>query len=418
MFKAIQALVALSFLSLATSQVVASPSSATFKRDNATYCPYYSPRSLSTRQNNGNSLSFTGSQWIWTNEFNNGVAPIGTRAFRKTFSPPEGKTPSSLKVAFAVDNGATLFVNGQAIAAEGNWFAAGTYCVPLKPCTNVIGFSATNAATVPNPAGLLVTAEVTYTDGSTSHIASDVSWRTSGPNIPNGWEQLSFDDSSWATAISEGPYPNALYGSIPIGGSDAISIARANWIWTDELPAAAGAVPVGARAFRRVITLPPGQIAQSAQILIAADNEYSIYINGRFVGTGNGFHAAHRFTVTNIPDANGQVVVAVYGVNGPTATSPTAPNPASLLASVQVTSINPDYGCLKNCSSVSSIVTDGQWKANHGTPSGFEKPGFDDSTWTNAVIEGGIGMAPWAPVTADTTDSAPGTPLPGAPAGN
>ncbi|KAK7443750.1 hypothetical protein VKT23_015533 [Stygiomarasmius scandens] len=415
MFKVIRSLVALGLLFATTTSFVAASPTGIPKRDTNT-CPYpypyYSGRSLVSRQS-GNGLSFNGVQWIWTNERTaDNLAPVGTRAFRKSFDPPQRKTPSSVKVAFAVDNGGTLFVNGEQIATEGDWFSAGTYCVPLQPYTNVIAFSVTNTATVPNPAGLLVTAEVTYTDGSTSKIVSDGSWRASGASIPNGWEQLSFDDSSWALAVPEGAYPKDPWGSIPIAGSDAVSLAAAKWIWTDELTTAGGAVPVGARAFRRTVVLPPGHSSASAEILIVADNLYSLYVNGRFIGSGQDFHNAQRFTIDNIQPEGGKVVVAVYGVNvdGP------GPNPAGVLASMQITSKDPS-SCI-DCSSVTYVITDGQWKATRGTPNGFEQSDFDDSAWPAVALEGTVGSAPWAPVNSPSATSAPGSPVSGAPAGN
>jgi hypothetical protein len=254
-----------------------------------------------------------------------------------------------------------------------------------------------------------------------AHIASDPSWRTSGSNIPNGWEQLSFDDSSWSTVLSEGPYPKDPYGIIPIASSDAISVDRANWIWTDEVPAGTSnstkLFPVGARAFRRTIALPPGHIAESAQILIAADNQYSVYVNGRFVGTGTNFHNGQRFTVNNIPNPTDKVVIAVYAFNQPGADG--GANPAGLLVSAQVTSNNPAYGCINDCESITSTVTDGQWKTNHETPSRFEQPGFDDSAWGLAVTEEPFATSTtWPGTTISSTESAPGSPLSGAPAGN
>jgi len=289
------------------------------------------------------------------------------------------------------------------------WFTADTFCVALKPCMNVIAFNATNTGGV---AALLVTAEVTYTDGSTSRTVSDQSRRASGASIPDGFEQLSFDDSSWPLAIGEGAYPNENfvdYGTIPIAGSDAFSLAPARWIWTNELTTPGGAVPTPPRAFRSSIALPPGQTSVTAEVLIVADGAYSLYINGRFAGTGSDFHSAQRFSIDNIQGP--QIVVAVYALNG----GP-APNPAGLLASFQFTSKDPS-SCV-DCSSETYLFTGTSWKTTNGVPSGFEQPGFDDSAWTAAVEEGDVNSSPWAPITVASTNSAPGSPLPGAPAGN
>ncbi|KAK7439357.1 hypothetical protein VKT23_017582 [Stygiomarasmius scandens] len=386
------------------------PTSGSYPSPSSGPYPYSQARStLVSRQNNNSSLSFTGSQLIWTSEAapNNGNSPAGVRAFRKTLSPPDGKTPSHLTIAFAIDNSADLFVNGEKIASEGNWFAAGTYCVPLKPCTNVIAFNATNAGSTASHAALIVSADVTYTDGTTSHIVSDPSWRTSGRGaIPPGFEQPSFDDSAWETAVSEAAYPDSRTGAVPIAGSQPISLTPSRTIWSSDAPDGGGLTPPETRVFRRTVTLPPGHTSASAQVLIECDNEYSLYINGRFIGTGTDWHNAGRYTVNNIQGQ--EVVIAVYAIND----APTSF--AGLSAALDITSSDPST-CSNNCQSHTYVVTDDQWKVNNNVPSGFEQLGFDDSNWASAKQ---LRVFDSDRITVPAQDSAPGTPLSGAPAGN
>ncbi|THV01133.1 hypothetical protein K435DRAFT_963675 [Dendrothele bispora CBS 962.96] len=367
----------------------------------------YSSRSLVPRQSGGNaSLSFTGADWIWRDEFDSsGRAPVGVRGFRKVFNPPEGKIPSTLEIASAVDDIATLFVNGEEIGTNYHWPTANAYCVPLYPGSNVIAFNATNLDLVGplNHAALLVTAVVTYTDGTTSRIVSDLSWRVSA-SLPSGWEQPGFDDSSWEAVISEGTYPTQdpdNYGTVSIAGVNPLSYAQAHWIWTSENPKT-----LGTRALRRTLDLPPGNTNASGQVLIVADDEYSLYVNGHFVGTGMAFPTVQRFNISNIQGP--RVVVAVYAVN-------TNPTQAGVLAAMQITSFDP-YGCVANCTSETSILTDVFWKVSTNVTSGFEQPNFDDSTWSPITQDGtGTSRSPTAP---GNGISPSGTPLPGAPAGN
>ncbi|THV01119.1 hypothetical protein K435DRAFT_963665 [Dendrothele bispora CBS 962.96] len=410
MFKVVHSLLVAAALLIAFNPSFTLASPAYEKRTDAT-CPYpYSIRStLVSRQSSG--LSFTGAQWIWTNEIGaNGNSPAGSRAFRKTFSPPDGKTPSHLTIAFSVDNSATLFVNGEKIAHEGNWFAAGTYCVPLKPCTNVIAFNATNETNEPSYAALIVSADVTYTDGTTSHIVSDPSWRVSGPNIPAEFAQSSFDDSAWATATFESAYPDTRsgHGPVPIAGSQAVSLTPSRTIWSADAPDGGGSTQPETRVFRRTVELPPGHTNSSAQVLIECDNEYSLYINGRFIGTQGDWHNAGRYTVNNIQGS--QVVIAVWArnIDGP------GPSFAGLSAALQITSTDPST-CSADCESHTYVVTDDQWKVSSSVPAGFEQPGFDDSNWSNAKL---LRVFNGNSITIPSQDSAPGSPLPGAPAGN
>ncbi|THV01129.1 hypothetical protein K435DRAFT_836959 [Dendrothele bispora CBS 962.96] len=428
MFKAIFRVVSLAVLAVSTQAAALSSASgsnnricpAPYPSSTPAYPPYpsssYYPtstaypnsgRSLVSRQSSGSNdtLTFNGADWIWRDELgSDGEAVPGVRGFRKIFNPPSGKIPSKLEIAFAVDDIATLFVNGEEIGTTYHWFGASSYCVPLSPGSNTIAFNATNSDTFPRShVALLVTGIVTYTDGTTSRIVSDLSWRVSA-SLPSGWEQPGFDDSSWEAVISEGTYPTQdpdNYGTVSIAGVDPLSYAQAHWIWTSENP-----VTLGARALRRTLDLPPGNTNASGQVLIVADDEYSLYVNGHFVGTGTAFPTVQRFNISSIQGPN--VVIAVYAVN-------TMPTQAGVLAAIQITSFDP-YSCVANCTSEIFVPTDGFWKVSTNVTSGFEQPGFDDSAWAFATEDGtGASRAPTAP---GNGLSPAGTPLPGAPAGN
>ncbi|KAK7437575.1 hypothetical protein VKT23_018473 [Stygiomarasmius scandens] len=416
MFKTFCTRIALGLLFVPITFSIVTASPLELPRGDANTCPYPFPysearRSLIPRQNK-NDLSFQGVQCIWSKD-----AALGPQAFRKTIDTSQGdKIPSTFKIAFASDDFATLFINGEYIATKDNWVASGTYCTLLQPFKNVIAFSVTNK---PNPGGLLVAAEVTYTDGSTSQILTDESWLTSGTSIPDGWEQLSFDDSSWASATLLGPYPNldtGTWDNILIAESNPVSLLPAFWIWTNELKNPAENVPVNtSRAFRHTVILPTGHTSASAEILVTADDVYSLYMNGRFIGSGtNDYRDPQRFAVDDIQiDNDGKVVVAVYAEN----TEPPDPTPAGVLVSLQITSKNPS-SCI-DCSSLTYVVTSPEWKAYPGAvPDGFEQPDFDDSDWPAAFSEGNGSSSHWGEVSDPSETSEPRTPISGAPSGN
>ncbi|KAJ7491254.1 lectin [Mycena latifolia] len=345
------------------------------------------------------ALDFSTSQWIWTNDVSGGAAPVGSRAFRKDFTAPLGKTPVQADIIIAVDNGFTLYVNGAEVGTGGDFRFAERFCVPLCTCLNVFAVTGVNAG---GPAGLIATILVTYSDGTTSTLVSDTTWRAS-VTVPAGYEQLSYDDSSWKPAIAEGAEPIAPWGQTTIPSvPPALSLTNADWIWTSEV--VNGNAPPGPRAFRRTYTPPTGQTPTSATIIMVADNGYSLYVNGVLVGSGTDFHIAQTYTV-NLSPAQ-EVVFAVYAVN-----ADVVPNPAGLLAIIEVNSVA--EGC--DCTSGAIFVTDGSWKSNTGTPIGFQLPGYDDSSWPAATVEGPYGMAPWGTVTV-TAASGPVNALAGAPA--
>lgn len=165
----------------------------------------------------------------------------------------------------------------------------------------------------------------------------------------------------------------------------ALDFSNCNWIWTNELPSPGGFVPPGPRAFRRRIPTPDKLTPVHARILITCDNTYILFVNGIKVGTGNDFQTAQEYCVSLHP--NCWTVIAVYGAN----TNPPSPNPAGLLAKVQVTFNN---------GSTQTIVSDSSWKAlnNANIPADFNRLSFDDGFWPTAVTEGVNGNAPWGVV--------------------
>jgi hypothetical protein len=278
-----------------------------------------------------------------------GAAPLGARAFRKDFTPPLGKTPVQADILMTVDNGLTLYVNGGEVGTGGDFRFAERFCVPLRPCLNVFAVTGVNTG---GPAGLLAAIQITYSDGTTSTLVSDTTWRYS-TSVPTGYEQLSYDANSWPTAIAEGAYGVAPWGQIAIPSDPPVlSLTNANWIWTNEV--ANGVTPPGARAFRRTYTPPAGQRATSATIIIVTDNAYTLYVNGVLVGSGTDFHVAQKYTIDLAPAPN--VVFAVYAVN-----TATVNNPAGLLAAIEINSVGE---C--NCTSGAYFMTDGGWKSNTG----------------------------------------------------
>ncbi|KAJ6538050.1 hypothetical protein B0H19DRAFT_1270422 [Mycena capillaripes] len=315
-------------------------------------------------------LDFGSSQWIWTNELSapGAIAPIGARAFRKDFVPPLGRTPVQADIIVTADDAiTTLYVNGAVVGTGGDYRYAERFCVALRPCLNVFAVTAVNGG---GPAGLLAAIQISYSDGTTSTIISDTTWCFS-TTVPNGYEQLFFDDNSWAPAVAE-----------------VLSLTNANWIWTNEV--VNGVAPLGPGAFRYTYTPPTGQVATSATIIIIADNEYSLYANGVLIGSADNFQVAQQYTIDFTPAPN--VVFAINATNaGP------VNNPAGMLAAIEINSANSEC----NCTSGAYLRTDGTWKSNTGTPIGFQLPGFNDSSWLAATLEGVYGVAPWGivPVT-------------------
>lgn len=155
--------------------------------------------------------SFDGASWIWTPEATTPVAPAEPRAFRRTLT--SAKTAVSAEIAITADDLYRLSVNGRDLGsttgAENEWQQARRFFTALEPTRNVIAVRTNNG---PNsPAGLLATIKVTYSDGTTETIITDNTWKAA-KTFPEDFANPSFDDSTWANAVTQ-----AAYGSGPWG---------------------------------------------------------------------------------------------------------------------------------------------------------------------------------------------------------
>ncbi|KJA17728.1 carbohydrate-binding module family 67 protein [Hypholoma sublateritium FD-334 SS-4] len=351
----------------------------------------------------------TNAQWIWVpGRAADGITyPPGNVSLRRDYYPPDGKTPLSAEILITADNAYTLWVNGEEIGAQANFHQAFRYCVPLESGCNVFAVEGQNApsdgpSNVGNAAGVISAIEIRYTDGFTETVVTDAEWHAISGSV-SGFEQVAFDDSAWVAAFVEGsinttaPW-NTIGVSIPPATDDpGPNLTSASWIWTNKV--VAGSAPVGGSAFLKAFSLPGGQLADSIVIDIVTDNEYTLYINGLVAGSGTDYSTPQRFEVNFVP--SNTVTIAVWGVN--------TGGPAGLLAAAEI------RGCACGCGTNAFVVTDATWNFNTTAPADFINPGFDDSKWAAAVVEGPYGMSPWGNVPIPTNNSPQSNPISGAP---
>ncbi|KAF9044023.1 hypothetical protein BJ165DRAFT_1594715 [Panaeolus papilionaceus] len=105
-------------------------------------------------------------------------------------------------ILITAENAYELYVNEVKVGTGSALNVAQLYHVPLTSGCNVFAVNATNTATVPNPAALIATIKVHYTDGSTETIVTDQSWRAF-TRVPNGFEDEQFFDGNWPFATVE-----------------------------------------------------------------------------------------------------------------------------------------------------------------------------------------------------------------------
>ncbi|KAK0502397.1 hypothetical protein EDD18DRAFT_1140612 [Armillaria luteobubalina] len=124
------------------------------------------------------AMSMAGVSWIRTNETSAaGVDPLGHRPFQKTI----------------VDNGYTLYVNGNNISNGSDFATMQVYSIPILDADeNLITVDSVN--TQPIVAGLLAGVLVAYSDGTLVTYYTDNSWKTLVKTSPAGFEAMDLDD--------------------------------------------------------------------------------------------------------------------------------------------------------------------------------------------------------------------------------
>jgi HEAT repeat protein len=175
----------------------------------------------------------------------------------------------------------------------------------------------------------------------------------------------------------------------------------AKWIWFSSEPmplTTAQNFPGGANYFRAALTLPASTTLASAELLITADNLFSVYLNGQLAGESEADNSAwgrpKRFEVAHLLTP-GRNVIAVEGIN-------TMPGPAGLLVKLEARpAAGPPY----------VLVSDDTWRCTDQEAPQWEQPGFDDAGWRAVHVAGSYGVAPWGRIAVGSDLLRAGEPL-------
>ena len=156
--------------------------------------------------------------------------------------------------------------------------------------------------------------------------------------------------------------------------------------------------PGGVNYFRGTFLLPENAPIKSADLAIAADNLYVLYVNGQPVGESepdpNAWSRAKRFDVAGLL-VPGRNVVAVEAIN-------TVPGPAGLLVKLAVQLADGRQVVL---------VSDEPWKSLDQELPNWQQPGFDDKAWRAAHVVGAFGIPPWGRIAARRAREPAGAPM-------
>ncbi|KAJ6627943.1 hypothetical protein B0H10DRAFT_2210040 [Mycena sp. CBHHK59/15] len=343
------------------------------------------------------ALSDSGLQsasWIWASGSTSGNA-----AFLKTFSSASGKAAYAATISMSAVNQFTLWVNGQPIGASGDgaddWKSAQVLNAALNSSTNLFSVLALNNANSGAPAaGLLAAIHIKYADGSGDTVVSDSSWAASS-NIPSDFPTPS-DTSHFASAAVAAPYGSGPWGqsvTVPSADPNALSFSSSNtWIWTQN----ATVVAPGTVGYRKTVSTPSGKTAQSATVLLTADNSFALYLNGKYVGapphdsdtSGEiaGWQFGQQFTVGLNAASN---VFTAFVQNFPAQGTNDGASSAGLIAAIR-------YSYSDGSSDI--VGTDKTWLSGAFTSvSAFLST--PDSALTPSFVLGNYGISPWGQLT-------------------
>ncbi len=155
---------------------------------------------------------------------------------------------------------------------------------------------------------------------------------------------------------------------------------QAKWIWS-AAHADTAAKP-GTVYFRKSIKLE--SVPTRAIAFVAADNSFTLYVNGKNAGEGKDWTHPGVFDIAK-DLVKGENTIAVEAVNGGT-----VPNPAGLFVYLHLQQSEPG----KPANTVDA-GTNASWSWSVAKAKGWEEPGFAASNWKLANELGGVAMLPW-----------------------
>ncbi|KAJ7108615.1 hypothetical protein C8R44DRAFT_857570 [Mycena epipterygia] len=169
-----------------------------------------------------NAPSLSGSAWIWSSSTAASDAPVGTVGFRKTVATPSGKSAQSATILLTVDNGFTLYVNGDYVGAPPgapqtpNFRQAQQFTVGLNGGSNIFTIFGSNipdaGSTDAGPAGIIAVISIQYSDGSSSLVPTDTSWLSGAFTSASAF--LSTADSALSPTFNIGALGASPWGQL------------------------------------------------------------------------------------------------------------------------------------------------------------------------------------------------------------
>ena len=170
-------------------------------------------------------VAMTKAMWIWDRADSIVAAEPGEVYFRKEYDIKDLNDVESIMCYATADDYCELYINGSRVVL-GTGFDRGhsrLYELEVELSTfarkNIIAIMARNNGNSPNPAGLIFAMDIVKKDGSHEYVVSDGSWITSAEPGDN-WTSAGYNDSSWDKAYAlmsfgSQPWPNTTTKFLP-----------------------------------------------------------------------------------------------------------------------------------------------------------------------------------------------------------
>jgi len=144
------------------------------------------------------------------------------------------------------------------------------------------------------------------------------------------------------------------------------------WVWTQP-----GEGP-GTAYFRKTFEVQEATPPQQAILYITADDAYTVWLNGKQLGSGTEWNRIQSYNLT--PQLlMGKNLIAIQAINGA--------GPRALIAEVRM---------LEQDGRITVISTDKSWRCSETVSQTWNQPGFDDSRWKEPVVLSPFAGSLWA----------------------
>ncbi len=319
--------------------------------------------------------------WIWAEK----TFDRQTCRLWKSFEIPASATVTKARLLMTADNEFTLFLDGRELGHGAEWRELFNFdLTPLlsggKHTLAVEGFNLKAAA------GMILGLRIELSDGRVIEIKSDQSWSIV-PEGTMGWQKQTDALAAWpsATVVAElgtspwwstptdvtEPSGNAGTALDTLEAYDNPTNALGAWIWAEKT--------FDRQTCRlwRSFEIPAFAAVTKSRLLMTADNEFTLFLDGRELGHGAEWRELHDFNLTPLLSP-GKHVLAVVAFNS-----------TSYAGMVLGLRIELSDGRLIE------IKSDQAWRIVPGEIRHWETRTEAPDAWPPATVVGTFGARPW-----------------------